>query len=200
MALSAADRARSAYQASQRSASGQHSIATTLAKGVKSSATNSMLGTATTTGSLGKGLASPASSPASGPPIDPAFEAYRAAAGRNVSLSDAEAKYQQGALSNEYGIGDSSNPYSKAALLQESYNRSKLGTQNSVGGNQIFSGSYQNAQGENDRNYSIGSDALKRAYGQASHGIQYGQAQTYANNALGVDSEKFNALLRALGG
>jgi hypothetical protein len=136
----------------------------------------------------------------SAPPIDPAFEAYRAAAGRNVAVSDAEAKYQLGSLSNEYGIGDTSNPYSKAALLQESYNRSKLGTTNSMASQgQLYSGALQNAQGENDRNYSINSDALKRAYGNATHAVRYGQAQTYANNAIGVDSSAFQSLLNSLG-
>src|SRR3954470_528060 len=136
----------------------------------------------------------------SAPPPDPTYEAYRASAGRNVSLGDAEATYQHANISNEYGIGDSSNPCSKAAMLQESYNRAKLGTTNGLAAQgQLYSGAMTNAQNENDHQYSISNDALQRAYQNAQHSVGYGQAQNYANNAIGVSDQGFAALLRSLG-
>jgi hypothetical protein len=137
----------------------------------------------------------------SAPPPDPTYEAARAAAGRNIQIGDAEAAYQHAALSNEYGIGDASNPYSKAALLQNSYNQAKLATTNSLAAQgQLYSGAMVNAQGTNDRNYSINNDALLRAYQAAQHNVTLGQANSYATNAIGTSDQAFAALLRSLGG
>jgi hypothetical protein len=142
----------------------------------------------------------PGPSTPSAPPPDPTYEAYRASAGRNISVGNAEAAYQHANISNEYGIGDSSNPFSRAAMLQESYNRSKLGTTNSLAAQgQLYSGAMINAQNENQHQYSIQNDALQRAYGAAQRSVTLGQAQNYANNAIGVSDQGFAALLRSLG-
>jgi hypothetical protein len=81
---------------------------------------------------------------------------------------NAEAAYQHANISNEYGIGDSSNPFSKAAMLQESYNRSKLGTTNSLAAQgQLYSGAMINAQNENASVFDS-ERCAQRAYGRRS--------------------------------
>lgn len=137
---------------------------------------------------------------------DPAFEAAKLTAGRNVALGNAESAYQTGQVKTGYGYAadgsiDASNPYSQAMQLQDSYKRSQLGTNNSMAAQgQFYSGARLNAQATNDRNYAQSDYSLRQGYGQALHGIQYGQAQNYANNATGVSDADFAALLRAIGG
>lgn len=137
-----------------------------------------------------------------GRPPDWQEQAYLASAGRNLQLAQGEATYQKGQAEQYYGYGASgaANPYSQAALLEESFKRSKLGTTNSYAGQgQLHSGAYNRMQNENQRNYSIQSDANRRAYDDAVHQANYGQAQTAANYGAGVDQASFEALLRAMG-
>lgn len=139
---------------------------------------------------------------ATAPPIDPNYEATKISAGRNVALSDADALYQNTQIENSYGLGsDTSNPYSRAKLLENNYQRQQRGTQIGLAQQgQLYSGAMQTAQDENTRNYSMGYDQLARGYGDAKYQNTRAQLGTYAANATGVDQEKFNALLRALGG
>lgn len=137
-----------------------------------------------------------------GRPLDWQEQAYQLGAGRNLQLSQGESAYQRGQAEQHFGYGASgaANPYSQAALLEESFRRSKLGTTNSFAGQgQLHSGAYQRMQGENARNYSIDSDRNRRAYDQTVHGINYGQAQAAANYGMGMDDAAFEALRRALG-
>lgn len=145
----------------------------------------------------------PANTPAlaSGQPLDPTYEAYLNQARYNRALADTEATYQTGQIKQSYGIEDQSNPYSRAALLRQNYLEAKRGTTTSLASQgQINSGASKRLQGENDRQYSIADDQLKRDYADALHNVQYGQAQTYANYGTGVDDQALQALLRALGG
>lgn len=140
--------------------------------------------------------------PVGGPPIDPQYEAYKLSSGRNLAIGNADATYQRGQLEQSYGYGASgaANPYSRAALLEESFKRSKLGTTNSYASSgQLYSGAYGRMQGENERQYSIGADQNRREYDQAVYGVNRGQAQNAANYGVGMDDEKFKALLRSLG-
>jgi hypothetical protein len=137
-----------------------------------------------------------------GRPLDPAEIAAGVSANRNVALSNANTTYQQGYLDQTYGYGDTgaANPYSRAALLQESYQRSQLGTTNNYAARgQLYSGAYDRMQGENQHQYSIAEDANRRQYDQASYQNRYGNAQTVANYGIGVDDTTYNALLNALG-
>lgn len=134
-------------------------------------------------------------------PLDSQYESYLTQARYQRGLSDADAAYQTGQVKQEYGVEDQSNPYSRAALLRENYQRSIRGTTNSYAAQgQGSSGAAQRMQGENARNYSIGADRNARDYQNAIHGIQYGQAQTVANYGTGMDDAAYQALLRALGG
>jgi hypothetical protein len=167
-------------------------------------------------GSFGSGPPAPAPQPQSplgqgafgtdpnpgGQPLDPTEMAYQNAGLRNYQLAQGEGTYQQGQLDQTYGYGDTgaANPYSRAALLQENFVRSQRGTTNSYAASgQLYSGAYGRQQGENARQYSIASDANRRAYDAASHQIGYGVAQAGAAYGSGVGTEAYNALLRALG-
>jgi hypothetical protein len=59
-----------------------------------------------------------------------------------------------------------SNPYSRSALLQRSYDSAKRGTTNSAGHN-LYAGSFVNAQNQNTHQFNLGRDELQRAYDEA---------------------------------
>lgn len=58
------------------------------------------------------------------------------------------------------------NPYSRAALLQRSYDIARRGTTNSAG-LQLYAGSYINAQNSNTHEFNLGRDELQKAYAEA---------------------------------
>lgn len=143
----------------------------------------------------------PGQPPVGGPPIDPNYEAYVLGANRNITLGNADAAYQKGDLEQTYGYGASgaANPYSRAALLRESFQRAKLGTTNSAG-NQIYSGSYRQAQGENQHQYSIAEDANRREYDRSVYGVNYGVAKNASDYGVGMDQATYQRIINALGG
>ena len=144
----------------------------------------------------------PSQPPVGGPPLDPALEAYKTSANRNIAIAKGDAAYQTGQLQQTFGYGDAgaANPYSRAALLKEQFDRAKLGTTNNMASaGQLYSGAYGRAQNENAHQYSIAEDANRRAYDQAIYGVNKGLATTTANYGVGVDDATFNSLLKALG-
>lgn len=200
MALSAAEKA---YRASQKKATGQHSLGVTVAKGAPSSAPNSVLGTAPTPGILGKGYSPP---PVTPQPLDPAFESQKLGATWNVQLADSESGYQRGETAwglgyNADGSLNASNPYSQAMLMQNEYKRSVTGADNSMAAQgQLYSGARLNAQARNDRVYAEGSSALRDQARQTYHGIDYSKLSSYGQNALGVSDADYQALRRSVYG
>jgi hypothetical protein len=136
-------------------------------------------------------------------PFDPQLEAARQGAAWNQQTSGAEATYQRGQTAantgfNADGSVNTSNPYSQATLLQDSYKRSVTGTNNSYAAQgQLYSGARVNAQAANDRGYSQGYDALRRSAMDTYHGIGFGQLQGYGQNALGGNQAEYDALRRA---
>jgi len=147
------------------------------------------------------GAAQPSPYTAPTPPPDPAYLSAQASAQRNVALTDADAVYQNTRLNNMYGFGDTSNPYSRANLLMESYRRNQRGTMNSYAAQgQLNSGAYERMQGENKRNYNIGFDQTSREYQDARYDITRGQVQAYADAGSAVSGAQWEAILRALQG
>ena len=147
--------------------------------------------------------ASPTGPAAPAQPLDPNVVNQQVIARRNVTLGDLRATFDQGNLDQEYGFGagGAANPYSRAALLQEHFKRSQLGTTNSYAANgQLYSGAYGRMQNENQRNYDIGYDQLRRAYDAQSGNIALDRLGTYANAGTGVDDATFQSLLKQLGG
>lgn len=143
--------------------------------------------------------------PVAPPPPDPAYEAYKAQQGLQAGISNADATYQRGNLGYESGYGangarDYTNPYSQAALYEESYKRSKLGTTNSYASQgQLYSGAYGRMQGENARNESINQNSLAHQAAAGYHGIDVNQASNSINYGSGNVDQGLAALLKALG-
>jgi hypothetical protein len=143
-------------------------------------------------------------------PPDPGLEDARLSALRNIQLGAGESAWQQGQLQRDSGFdasgnlitaGADYNPFSQAMQLQDSWKQSKLGTTTGYAAQgQQNSGAYGRAQARNDRGYAMGYDALRTGTLAGYHGIQSGQLQTYASNALGAGSADFDSLYRRLYG
>ncbi len=139
-------------------------------------------------------------------PFDPSLEAQKQSAGWNIQLADADAGYQRGQTAygtgyNADGSRNAANPYSQAQLLQDNWQRSKTGTDNSLAAaGQFYSGARANAQGRNDRLYSVDSDSLRRSAQDTYYGIGKGQLGTYASNTLGVTGGAYESLRKSVYG
>lgn len=130
--------------------------------------------------------------PVWGQPIDPSYDAAIGSAQRDFSQAMQGAQYEQGQLGQVFGLGitpqgsvydDPSNPFSRAAVMQLAYQRSKTGTTNSYAASgQLYAGSLQNAQNENTLRHERGRDALIREFHAAQRAIQ--QRQLDAQNQL----------------
>lgn len=143
----------------------------------------------------------PPAPPAAAPqPYDPAYQGTVLTANRNVTLGNNEATYQTQQTGYDLGYDqtgafNAANPYSQAQLLQDSYHDQQRGTTNNLANaGQLYAGSLINQRGIDDRNYSISDAALKRRAQATYHGIQAGQLQNYATNAVGVSDAGFNKL------
>lgn len=135
------------------------------------------------------------------PPPDPEAAEYQARAQRTGAISGVLAQYDIGRTNQEYGFGDSSNPYSRANLLMENFKRGQAGTNvgyAAQGG--LYSGAYQTAQQEQQHQYDIGYDRLRRDYQDQIGNIQRGQLQQYGEYGSGLSLEQYNALIRGFGG
>jgi hypothetical protein len=146
----------------------------------------------------------PPAPPAPLPP-DPTEALAQQQATRNLELGNLESQYQTGQLYHQYGYNqqgqiDPSNPYSRAALLQHTYQQTQRGTMNSYAASgQLYSGALGRAQGENTRQYSIQDAALREGLAGQLHQVGFGQLQNAANYGLNMTQADYDALLRALG-
>lgn len=106
----------------------------------------------------------------------------------NIGLDD-----QENQLGINYGLGEkggsvASNPYSRAALLQRSYDQNQRRTQNSMAAaGQLYSGATQNARNFNSFNYGQAGDALRKDFG--SRISQIGVQRQGALDQLGAARE-----------
>jgi len=87
------------------------------------------------------------------------------------------------------------NPYSRAALLRQSYDQSVKGTRNRAG-RQIFSGSYELAQRGNERNYAKASDQLRREYESAMADITREEVDDRGQAERDIEGAGFSLLGR----
>lgn len=135
-----------------------------------------------------------ASAPAYSPPAqrtpappDPAYQAQIAALARqrDSTLSDLSGQQSRSLLDYGYNASydqaggvsglsfDPSNPFSRAALLQKSYQQNKSGTLNSMAARgQLYAGALQQAQDVNDTNYQQSNDSLQKQLIASLAGIQ----------------------------
>lgn len=170
----------------------------------------------------GPGVPNPGYTAMAGLLSDPSYLAATAQGQRQIGLGQGQYTYltgntfdangriipgaTTGRLGAEYGFDangniDPNNPYSRAALLQQSYKNQQTGNTNSyAAAGHYYSGALQNAQDETTRRYNIGYDQLQRGYGDASMGALQGLLGAYTGAAGGVDQGAFAALLNKLGG
>lgn len=82
---------------------------------------------------------------------------------------------------------DMTNPFSKAALLKQSYETSQRGTKNSLAARGLLrSGAYQNSLNTIQRNFDQGKDSLNKELQRVLEeaNIQYDEATTGEHNAI----------------
>lgn len=93
-----------------------------------------------------------------------------ASANTNLQNTLSGLALQRDQLGINYGLGEAggsvaSNPYSRAALLQKSYDQNQRRTQNAMAASgQLYSGSTQNARNFNTGAYSQGRDSLQKDF------------------------------------
>jgi len=106
---------------------------------------------------------------------------------------------QERQLGINYGMGQfggdaASNPYSRAAMLQQSYNRSQRASLNQMAGaGQLYSGAMSNARAANTGQYGQQTDALQKDFDARSGQISAGRAQATSNFSLGQQAAQIRA-------
>ena len=111
-------------------------------------------------------------------PPDPQYISDMAGVNRDYNFGSAQLAQQGGLLNYETGIGDASNPYSRAALLQKSYETNQRGSTNSYAASgQLYSGALQNARNANVADLHQGQHALGLDYLKAQAGLTGAQTQ-----------------------
>jgi len=117
--------------------------------------------------------AGPAAPQTNAQPFNAAYELTAAGAEKQLADTQANLGYKKTATEQEYGLEGpysdfATNPYSRAALLEQSYQRANRGTQNaSAASGQLYAGSNQNAQGYNRDSRDLEHNNLSSAYGKA---------------------------------
>lgn len=138
------------------------------------------------------------------PPADAGLDMAKVGANRNIALGNSEAAVQEGDLGfdagyNADGTVNTSNPYSRAALLQLAHEQQTLGTTNSMAAaGQLYSGARANAQAGVDTNYARNEAGNRLAYQRGLHSIKAGQLTNYANNSIGVSDADFNGTYKSV--
>lgn len=123
-------------------------------------------------------------------PWSAAAETAYGNATRDYNTTTAGIQAQQLQTNYEYGgpSGDNSNPFSRAAMLQQAYQRNVNSTMNNYAARgQLYAGSFNNAQAIDSNNLNQGADALLNAYKAQSQ--QYSQANLSALTAE-TDAQK----------
>lgn len=114
----------------------------------------------------------------------------------NFDLAEQTAKQDFGL---DPGFNDyKANPYSRAALLEQSYLNQNRGTVNSAG-LQLYAGSTSNALGSNRRVYGENRDYLQKAYSGALGEISAGRAQAAQEQAEAQQQAEWEAIAAAEG-
>jgi hypothetical protein len=94
---------------------------------------------------------------------------------------------------------DPTDPYSKAAMLKQTYERHRRSTGQQLGaGGQLYSGAYLNAQNQISRDQLQGEDALQKSLVSYLAQNDAGQASATTNYDLGVNQAWSDRLNRAV--
>ena len=135
----------------------------------------------------------------SAPPLDPSYDSRLGVINREYGDTLAELQNRETQTRQEYGLDDPTNPYSRAALLQKTYENRNRGTVNSMAARgQLYAGATQNALNSNRGAYDQDYDLLRRAQDSTLAEIIAGRRRA-ATTKEGLMGEAEEArLLRAL--
>lgn len=110
----------------------------------------------------------------------------------NKQEGDTQAQINQSEASTkqQYGFDDQSNPYSRAKLLEQSYNQAKAGIGTSYAARgQLYSGATQNAYDANTSGYNQNYNSLRTSYNTA--------LQDFANQRVNATNSASSARRQA---
>jgi hypothetical protein len=132
-------------------------------------------------------------------PFDPQYDASVAGLGVRRDDALADIAYDEGELKQEFGFDDPSNPFSRARLLQRSYDEQKNRTTNSYASmGQLYSGAVQNARSSDTHNYDVAHDSLRRDYDRALEAFRRGKRDAnrgYDEGVVGAAGERLDRQL-----
>jgi hypothetical protein len=132
-------------------------------------------------------------------PFDPQYDASVAGLGVRRDDALADIAYDEGELKQEFGFDDPSNPFSRARLLQRSYDEQKNRTTNSYASmGQLYSGAVQNARSSDTHNYDVAHDSLRRDYDRALEAFRRGRRDAnrgYDEGVVGAAGERLDRSL-----
>lgn len=111
------------------------------------------------------------------PPFDPIYESSVGQANQGYGLTLGEIGYKELATRQRYGIEDTSDPFSLAAVLKRRYEEGQRRNLNTAGRN-LYSSATQRNQDIGTRNYQQDYSGLSRTYFDTMAG--YGQARARA--------------------
>lgn len=119
-------------------------------------------------------------------PLDPVADQRRILIQQQLGNTQADINQQEQDVKRQYGLDDPTDPFSRAALLRQSYQNRVRGTTNSYAANgQLYAGSEQNAQNSNATNFTQGQDALRKAQDGQIANLERQRTQAIFNAASG---------------
>lgn len=131
-------------------------------------------------------IVQPPAPPPQAQPVDPAAEQRKILIQQQLGDTNASIDQQETDLKRQYGLDDPTDPFSRAALLKQSYQNRVRGTGNSYAAQgQLYSGAIQNAQNANATNYQQGTDALRKAQDAQIGNLERQRAAAIFNAAQG---------------
>lgn len=120
-------------------------------------------------------------------PWDSSYEQAVSGAQRNYLNTTANLNLAEQTAQQDYGLAPGfndyqSNPYSRAAALEQSYKTANRATITTAG-NQLYAGSTSNALNANRSTYGAGRDALEKSYRDALGEINQGRTKAAEERA-----------------
>lgn len=133
-------------------------------------------------------------------PWDAQYESEVSQQNLNYNNKVAGLQAQEQNVGAEYGINDASNPFSRAKLLQQSFDQAKQRTWNSAAAaGQGYSGSTSAAINADQSAYNQDYNNLRTDYSRSLADIDSQRAQALQDQQGGILSAKAAALERAIG-
>jgi hypothetical protein len=106
---------------------------------------------------------------------------------------------QQNQLEQAYGFNDTSNPFARARLLEQSFHQAQAGTQNSYASQgQLYAGSLSNALGQNRNNFEQNLNSEISKYQGSLSDLAQKRLEAQTGYTTGVEEAKAKALQDAL--